>query len=90
LAAAATCGYAGARPLDQILHLPARTFPYELQKRIMEASVQETREADRAEITGAPVRTHSIEDVFQNVAEDLDVFYARRDPQPVGRTPARS
>ena len=78
-------GAASIHPLDEILQLPARSFSYELQKRIVRAAVQgtfrETRERI-AEITGAPVHTRSIEDVIQDAAADFDAFYTLRDPPP--------
>lgn len=78
-------GAASIHPLDEILQLPARSFSYELQKRMVKAAVQgtfrETRERI-AEITGAPVHTRSIEEVIQDAAADFEVFYVQRDPQP--------
>ena len=82
-------GAASIHPLDEALQLPARSFSYELQKRIVRAAVQgtfrETRERI-AEITGAPVHTRSIEDVIQDAAADFDDFYTLRDPPPWGDT----
>jgi hypothetical protein len=70
-------GAASIHPLDEILHLPARSFSYELQKRMVKAAVpgtfRETRERI-AEITGAPVHTRSIEEVIQDAAADFEVF----------------
>jgi hypothetical protein len=78
-------GAASIHPLDEVLQLPARSFSYELQKRIVKAAVQgtfrETRERI-AEITGAPVHTRSVEEVIQDAAEDFDAFYVQRDPPP--------
>jgi hypothetical protein len=78
-------GAASLHPLDEVLQLPGRSFSYERQKRIVKAAVQgtfrETRERI-AEITGAPVPTRSVEEVIQDAAEDLDAFYAQRDPPP--------
>jgi hypothetical protein len=82
-------GAASIHPLDEFLQLPARSFSYELQKRMVKAAVQgtfrETRERC-AEITGAPIHTRSIEEVIQEAAEDFDVFYAQRDPPPWAET----
>ena len=61
-------GAASIHPLDEILQLPARSFSYELQKRIVRAAVQRTFRETReriAEITGAPVHPRSIEDVIE-------------------------
>jgi hypothetical protein len=81
-------GAASIHPLDEVLQLPARSFSYELQKRIVKAAVQgtfrETRERI-AEITGAPVHTRSVEEVIQDAAEDFDAFYVQRDPPPWAR-----
>jgi hypothetical protein len=78
-------GAESIHPLDETLQLPARSFSYELQRRMVKAAVQGTfREAREriAEITGAPVPTRSIEDVIQDAAQDFDAFYAERTPKP--------
>ena len=78
-------GAQSLHPLDEALQLPARSFSYELQKRMVKAAVQGTfREAREriAEITGAPVPTRSIEEVIQDAAQDFDAFYAERAPKP--------
>jgi hypothetical protein len=78
-------GAASIHPLDENLQLPARSFSYELQKRMVKAAVQGTfRETGEriAEITGAPVPTRSIEEVIPDAAADFDAFYAQRDPPP--------
>ena len=76
-------GAASIHPLDEALQLPARSFSYELQKRMVKAAVQgtfhETRERI-AEITGAPVFARSIEEVIRDAATDFDAFYAQRTP----------
>ena len=78
-------GAASIHPLDEALQLPARSFSYELQKRLVKAAVQgtfrETRERI-AEITGAPVFPLSIEEVIPDAATDFDAFYAQRPPEP--------
>lgn len=76
-------GTESIHPLDETLQLPARSFSYELQKRMVKAAVQGPfREAGErmAEITGAPVPVRSIEEVIQQAAEDFDAFYAERIP----------
>ena len=78
-------GAASIHPLDEALQLPARSFSYELQKRLVKAAAQgtfrETRERS-AEITGAPVPTRSIEEVIQDAAPDFDACYSERTPEP--------
>jgi len=78
-------GAESIHPLDEALQLPARSFSYELQKRMVKAAVQGTfRETSEriAEITGAPVPVRSIEGILQEAAEDFDAFYAQRTPAP--------
>lgn len=70
-------GTESIHPLDEALQLPARSFSYELQKRMVKAAVQGTfREAGEriAEITGTPVPVRSVEEVIQQAAEDFDAF----------------
>lgn len=84
-------GAVSIHPLDEALQLPARSFSYELQKRMVKAAVQGTfREAREriAEISGAPVPTRSIEEVIQDAAADFDAFYAQRTPEPWTETGA--
>jgi hypothetical protein len=76
-------GTESIHPLDEALQLPARSFSYELQKRMVKAAVQGPfREAGEriAEITGAPVPLRSIEEVIQQAAQDFDAFYIERTP----------
>jgi hypothetical protein len=76
-------GQESIHPLDEALQLPARSFSYELQKRMVKAVVQGPfREAGEriAEITGAPVPVRSLEEVIQEAAQDFDAFYAKRTP----------
>lgn len=78
-------GAESIHPRDEALPLPARSFSYELQKRMVKAAVQGTfREAREriVEMTGAPVPTRSIEEVIQDAAQDFDAFYAERTPKP--------
>src|SRR6516225_11246669 len=70
-------GAESIHPRDEALQLPARSFSYELQKRMVKAAVQGTfREAREriVEMTGAPVPTRSIEEVIQGAAQDFDAF----------------
>ena len=76
-------GQQSVHPLDEVLQLPARSFSYELQRRIAKAVVQGPfREAGEriAEITGTPVPVRSLEEVIQEAAQDFDAFYAERTP----------
>jgi hypothetical protein len=82
-------GTKSIHPLDEALQLPARSFSYELQKRMVKAAVQGTfRETGEriAEITGAPVPVRSVEEVIQQAAEDFDAFYAQRTLPPWSET----
>src|ERR1700693_554793 len=72
-------------PLDQTLALPARSFSYELQRRLVKAAVQnpfhESVEAI-ADLTGVSVPKRSLEDILQDAALDFDAFYRERAPEP--------
>jgi len=78
-------GATSIHPLDEALQLPARSFSYQVQRRMVQAAVQGTfRETSQriAEITGAPVPLRSLEEVIQEAAQDFDAFYAGRTPEP--------
>ena len=72
-------------PLDQILALPARSFSYELQRRLVKAAVQnpfhESVEAI-ADLTGVSVPKRSLEEILRDAALDFDAFYRERAPEP--------
>jgi hypothetical protein len=72
-------------PLDQTLALPARSFSYELQRRLVKAAVQnpfhESVEAI-ADLTGVSVPKRSLEEMLRDAAQDFDAFYRERDPEP--------
>jgi hypothetical protein len=72
-------------PLDQTLALPARSFSYELQRRLVKAAVQnpfhESVEAI-AELTGVSVPKRSLEEILRDAAQDFDAFYQERAPEP--------
>jgi hypothetical protein len=76
-------------PLDETLQLPARSFSYELQKRMVKAAVQgpfdEVKER-MEEISGMPIPKRSLEEVIKNAAEDFDAFYADRISEPSSQT----
>ncbi len=83
-------GYSGVGapsiyPLDQALALPARSFSYELQRRLVKAAVQNPfHEAVEtlAELTGASVSKRSLEVILRDSAQDFDAFYQERSPEP--------
>jgi hypothetical protein len=82
-------GAASLHPLDATLQLPARSFSYEFQKRMVKAAVQGTfREAsDRiADFTGTAIPLRSVEEVMQDAAQDFDAFYASRTLPPCSQT----
>ena len=72
-------------PLDQALGLPARSFSYELQRRLVKAAVQnpfdESIEAI-ADFTGVSVPKRSLEEMLRDAARDFDAFYRERAPEP--------
>src|SRR5438105_7058011 len=72
-------------PLDQTLTLPARSFSYELQRRLVKAAVQnpfhESVEAI-ADLTGVSVPKRSREGILRDAALDFDAFYQQRAPMP--------
>jgi len=72
-------------PLDQTLALPARSFSYELQRRLVKAAVQnpfqESVEAI-ADFTGVSVPKRSLEEMLRDAAQDFDDFYQHRSPEP--------
>lgn len=72
-------------PLDQALALPARSFSYELQRRLVKAAVQNPfHEAVEglAELTGVSVSKRSLEVILRDSAQDFDAFYRERSRQP--------
>ena len=72
-------------PLDQALALPARSFSYELQRRLVKAAAQnpflESVETI-AELTGVSVSKRSLEEILPDAARDFDAFYRQRPPDP--------
>ncbi len=68
-------------PLDQALVLPARSFSYELQRRLVKAAVQcpflESVQTI-AELTGVSVSKRSLEEILPDAAKDFDAFYRQR------------
>ena len=76
-------GAAGFFPLDQKLALPARSFSYELQRRLVKAAVQNPfleSVQTIAELTGVSVSKRSLEEILPDAAQDFDAFYRQRPP----------
>src|SRR5207245_4997907 len=68
-------------PLDKALALPARSFSYELQRRLVKAAVQNPfleSVQTIAELTGVAVPKRSLEEILPDAAQDFDVFYQQR------------
>jgi hypothetical protein len=78
-------GASSIHPLDEAMQLPARSFSYELQKRLVKAEVQgpfrESTERTH-EVTGLTVPKRSLEQLLQEAAQDFDAFYAQRSSEP--------
>ena len=65
-------------PLDQAMALPARSFSYELQRRLVKAAVQNPfleSVQTIAELTGVSVPKRSLEEILPDAAQDFDAFY---------------
>ena len=78
-------GVPGIFPLDQALALPARSFSYELQRRLVKAAVQNPfldSVQTIAELTGVSVSKRSLEQILPDAAQDFDAFYRQRSPEP--------
>jgi hypothetical protein len=72
-------------PLDQTLVLPARSFSYELQRRLVKAAVQNPfleSVHNIAELTGVSVSKRSLEEILPAAAQDFDAFYRQRSLAP--------
>ena len=72
-------------PLDQALALPARSFSYELQRRLVKAAVQNPfleSVHTIAELTGVAVPKRSLEEILPDAAQDFDAFYRQRPAAP--------
>ena len=71
-------------PLDQTLALPARSFSYELQRRLVKAAGQSPFQesvAAIADLTGISVPKRSLEEMLRDAAQDFDAFYQERAPE---------
>lgn len=74
-------GAPGIYPLDRALALPARSFSYELQRRLVKAAVQNPfleSVQTIAELTGVSVPKRSLEEILPDAARDFDAFYRQR------------
>jgi hypothetical protein len=72
-------------PLDRALALPARSFSYELQRRLVKAAVQNPfleSVQTIAELTGVSVSKRSLEEILPDAAQDFDAFYRQRPAAP--------
>jgi hypothetical protein len=72
-------------PLDHALTLPARSFSYELQRRLVKAAVQNPfldSVETIADLTGVSVAKRSLEEILPDAAQDFDAFYRQRNPEP--------
>ena len=78
-------GASSIYPLDQTLALPARSFSYELQRRLVKAAVQNPFHESVgaiADLTGVSVPKRSLEGILRDAAQDFDAFYQERSPEP--------
>src|SRR5215468_9247058 len=72
-------------PLDRALALPARSFSYELQRRLVKAAVQNPfleSVQTITELTGVSVSKRSLEEILPDAAQDFDAFYRQRSAAP--------
>ena len=82
-------GKTSIHPKDESLQLPEKSFSYELQKRLVKASVQGPfDEAVKGieEYTGATISKKSVEDIVKEAPSDFDDFYKQRVPSPDAET----
>jgi hypothetical protein len=78
-------GAPGIFPMDRTLTLPARSFSYELQRRLVKAAVQNPfldSVETIADLTGVSVSKRSLEQILPDAAQDFDAFYRQRSPEP--------
>src|SRR5450432_2931106 len=74
-------GVSSIFPLDRALTLPARSFSYELQRRLVKAAVQNPfldSVQTIADLTGVSVSKRSLEEILPDAARDFDAFYQQR------------
>jgi hypothetical protein len=78
-------GASSIYPLDRVLALPARSFSYELQRRLVKAAVQNPfleSVQTIAELTGVSVSKRSLEEILPDAAQDFEAFYRQRSAAP--------
>jgi len=78
-------GASSIYPLDEALVLPARSFSYELQRRLVKAAVRNPfleSVQTIAELTGVSVSKRSLEEILPDAAQDFDAFYRQRFAAP--------
>ena len=78
-------GAVGIFPLDRTLTLPARSFSYELQRRLVKTAVLNPfldSVQTIADLTGVSVSKRSLEQILPDAAQDFDAFYRQRSPDP--------
>src|SRR5260370_7711424 len=78
-------GASSIHPLDEAMQLPARSFSYELQKRLVKAAVQGTfRESTERthEVTGMTAPKRSLEPILPAPAQDFAPPYSPPSPHP--------
>jgi len=68
-------------PLDEALHLPQRSYSYELQRRLVKRAVQgpfqEAIDGLR-ESTGVNIPRGSVQQILEDASREMDAFYAQR------------
>src|ERR1700686_5172381 len=77
-------GVPGIFPLDRALTLPARSFSYELQRRLVKAAVQNPfldSVQTIADLIGVSVSKRSLEQILPDAAQDFDAFSRQRSPE---------
>jgi hypothetical protein len=82
-------GFDSVHPLDESASLPARSFSYEQQRRLVEGAIQGPfHEAVQRveEATGVDVPKRSAEQIVREAAEDFDGFYGSRVAPPASET----
>jgi hypothetical protein len=71
--------------MDRALTLPARSFSYELPRRLVKAAVQNPfldSVQTIAELTGVSVSKRSLEQILPDAAQAFDAFCRQRSPEP--------
>lgn len=88
-AAYAAPGRESVHPLDEEALLPARSFSYELQRRVVDESVRGPFDEAVESIektTGNVLSKRSAEQVVRDAAEDFNAFYQERKAPPPAET----